>query len=84
MTEDRTEHVLPHRVRHGDVIQNPDTSQWLTVTRVIHDDVKVSEGRGDQRRERSTPLWTFRGDDRLDEEITVTSDDVLIVRRCTG
>ena len=84
MTEDQTEHVPPHRVRHGDVIQNPDTSRWLTVTRVIHGGVTVSEGRGNQRRERSTPLWTFRGDDRLDEEITVASDDVLIVRRRSG
>ncbi|MGK2881914.1 MAG: hypothetical protein ACSLE6_14345 [Mycobacterium sp.] len=76
-----TERVAPRLVRHGDVIQDPDSAQWLTVTRVIHDEVRVAEQRGYYRQEGSAPLWTFRGDDRLQEEITFHSDDAVVTRR---
>lgn len=77
----QTEQVTPDQIGHGDVIHDPDSAQWLTVTRVIHGEVKVTQSDGYQRSAAETPLWTFIGDERLDEQISVHADDALIMRR---
>jgi hypothetical protein len=72
-----SELVHPRDIRDGDVIQDPNgRSGWITVTRIVSGPLTASSG----GEEASTTLWSFYGDERLDEAITVHSDDVSIAR----
>ena len=75
-----TEKRAPHDVRHGDVLQDPRSGRWITVTRIVNGSVEVSEKAGTQRTHDSTETLTFYGDGRLDEEVTVAAAAVVNVR----
>jgi hypothetical protein len=71
------ERLHPREVAVGDVIQDPEGGGWITVTRIVSGSVTAS----DDSQRVSIPLWSFYGDERLDEAITLYSDDVEIARR---
>jgi hypothetical protein len=75
-----TEKRKPHDVRHGDVLQDPRSGRWITVTRIVNGSVEVSGKAGTERTHSSAETLTFYGDGRLDEEVTVAADAVVNVR----
>jgi hypothetical protein len=48
MSVDETDSVPAEAVRHGDVIQDPDSGKWITVTRIVNGNVKATDIRGDE------------------------------------
>jgi hypothetical protein len=81
MTGSTTERVHPRDIRDRDVIQDPDSGDWITVTRIVSGTLKATELDAHDTQEASTALWSFYGDERLNEVITVYSDEVAINRR---
>ena len=60
-------------IKHGDVVQDPKSGKWLTVTRIVAGDVAV-DGRVSER------FLAFYGDERLDEQIVFDDPDGMVNR----
>ncbi|CAN5536525.1 hypothetical protein BH11ACT7_BH11ACT7_12680 [soil metagenome] len=75
--------VAPHDIRHGDVIQDPRSGHWITVTRIVTGRIGLSEKSGTERKHDAANTVTFYGDGRLDEEVTVYGD-VTVSRKLTA
>jgi hypothetical protein len=70
----KTEQIPPSDVAHGDVIQDPISGGWLTVTRIVDDNVTV-DGVA------TAKYLAFYGDERVNEQIVLDDPSVLINRR---
>jgi hypothetical protein len=72
------EQIPAVEVRHGDVVQDPGSGKWLTVTRIVDSDVKVQD---EVTPEVVSEYIAFYGDERLNEQIVLDGPDRLISRR---
>jgi hypothetical protein len=81
MSVDETDSVPAEAVRHSDVIQDPDSGKWITVTRIVNGNVKATDIRGDETVTSAEQIWTFYGDERLDETVTLHGERPTVFRR---
>ncbi|CAN5405034.1 hypothetical protein BH09ACT8_BH09ACT8_46690 [soil metagenome] len=61
-------------VAYGDVVQDPKSGKWLTVTRIVAGDVTV-DGRPNGK------YLAFYGDERLNEQIVFDDPDGMVNRK---
>ena len=78
--------VPAQTVGHGDLVQDPDTGRWLTVTRIVSGTVTVDGGGppSGAADELAGPFWSFYGDERLDEVATFRGEEPAVPCRRAG
>ena len=81
MSVDETDSVPAAGVRHRDVVQDPDSGKWITVTRIVNGNVKATGIGGDETVTSAEQIWTFYGDERLDETVTLHGERPTVFRR---
>ncbi|MET0450860.1 MAG: hypothetical protein ABW137_03395 [Mycobacterium sp.] len=77
------ESVPVDAIGHGDVIQDPGNGKWITVTRVVSGTVRVTSEQpiSAAAEDVAGPFWSFYGDERLDEVITLRGEAPRVRRR---
>lgn len=81
MTGGRTESVPVEAIRTGDIVEDPGSGRWITVSRVVDGQVRASEHDTYTDESVTQSFWSIYGDERLDEVITVHDRSALLQRR---
>jgi hypothetical protein len=80
---EETESVPADAVRHRDVMQNPETGRWFTVTRIVSGELKAEEDTGTEVQQAAEHVWSFYGDERREESVTLYGERPTVTRRKT-
>jgi hypothetical protein len=75
-----TEQVPLAEIAHGDVVQDAKTGKWITVARIVDDEISVEDRAAEGEATRGRYV-AFYGDERLDELIVPDDPDGVITRQ---